>query len=228
MRVLVSAWAIGRDAGSVGGRDAGEFRPERFFIVNANGMLSNNVDVKGQDRELLPFWVGSQDVLCRGVELQDLSMEEKYGMDQGCVPQGAAAGYPWAQAFGSPLFWFRAVMHACILHPCLSAPQHQKLRSTEQGCSWLNGRMEPNRRQHVTIYVLSYTIWDASWSRHSNFPPVQSTIIFFVMLSRTCPVKFDSWVDFIWYVSECIGHGYRLSERKELLQYIHSRTYSKL
>ena len=94
MRVLVSAWAIGRDAGSVGGRDAGEFRPERFFIVNANGMLSNNVDVKGQDRELLPFWVGSQDVLCRGVELQDLSMEEKYGMDQGCVPQGAAAGYP--------------------------------------------------------------------------------------------------------------------------------------
>ncbi|OQU82376.1 hypothetical protein SORBI_3006G223001 [Sorghum bicolor] len=77
MRVLVSAWAIGRDAGSVGGRDAGEFRPERFFIVNANGMLSNNVDVKGQDRELLPFWVGSQDVLCRGVELQDLSMEEK-------------------------------------------------------------------------------------------------------------------------------------------------------
>ena len=57
MRVLVSAWAIGRDPGNVGD-DAGEFRPERFFIVNANGMLSNNVDVKGQDRELLPFGSG--------------------------------------------------------------------------------------------------------------------------------------------------------------------------
>uniref|UniRef100_A0A0E0K031 Cytochrome P450 n=1 Tax=Oryza punctata TaxID=4537 RepID=A0A0E0K031_ORYPU len=94
-RVLVNVWAIGRDP-AVWGHAAEEFRPERF--------VGSDVDVKGQDFELLPFGSGRR--MCPGFGLglkmvqltlanllhafawrlpggmvpEELSMEEKFGI----------------------------------------------------------------------------------------------------------------------------------------------------
>ncbi|KAF8732041.1 hypothetical protein HU200_015997 [Digitaria exilis] len=91
--VFVNVWTIGRDP-AAWGEDAAAFRPERF--------TGRDVDVKGQDLELLPFGSGRR--MCPGVSLGlravtvtlanllhaytwrlpagagELNMEEKYGL----------------------------------------------------------------------------------------------------------------------------------------------------
>nr|AAS90125.1 cytochrome P450 [Ammi majus] len=56
-QVLVNAWAIGRDP--VSWKNPSSFRPERF--------LDSEVDVKGQDFELIPFGAGIR--ICPGLPL---------------------------------------------------------------------------------------------------------------------------------------------------------------
>ncbi|CAI0447441.1 unnamed protein product [Linum tenue] len=63
-RVIVNAWAIGRDP-KRWGDDAEEFRPERF--------LNSKVDFKGQDFELIPFGAGRRG--CPGISFATASME---------------------------------------------------------------------------------------------------------------------------------------------------------
>ncbi|CAI0451606.1 unnamed protein product [Linum tenue] len=63
-RVIVNAWAIGRDS-KRWGDDAEEFRPERF--------LNSKVDFKGQDFELIPFGAGRRG--CPGISFATASME---------------------------------------------------------------------------------------------------------------------------------------------------------
>ncbi|KAH9300133.1 hypothetical protein KI387_011716, partial [Taxus chinensis] len=60
-RLLVNAWAIHRDP-AVWERPA-EFEPERFF----KGGSSGEIDVKGQDFELIPFGSGRR--MCAGMSL---------------------------------------------------------------------------------------------------------------------------------------------------------------
>nr|XP_016438735.1 PREDICTED: geraniol 8-hydroxylase-like [Nicotiana tabacum] len=93
-QVLVNAWAIGRDSSSW--EDPLVFKPERFW--------SSDVDMRGQDFELIPFGAGRR--ICPGVSLalrmlpvmlgsllhsfnwkleaviapKDLDMEEKFGI----------------------------------------------------------------------------------------------------------------------------------------------------
>ncbi|KAI4365432.1 hypothetical protein MLD38_021416 [Melastoma candidum] len=58
VQVLVNVWGMGRDP-RVWGENAGEFIPERF--------LESQVDVRGQDFELLPFGAGRR--ICPGMPL---------------------------------------------------------------------------------------------------------------------------------------------------------------
>jgi cytochrome P450 len=65
--VLVNAWAIGRDVESWG-KDAEEFRPERFEEAG-----SCAVDFRGTDFELVPFGAGRR--ICPGIALGLAVME---------------------------------------------------------------------------------------------------------------------------------------------------------
>ncbi|KAM0898504.1 hypothetical protein ACQ4PT_021899 [Festuca glaucescens] len=65
--VLVNAWAIGRDVESWG-KDAEEFRPERFEEAG-----SRAVDFRGTDFELVPFGAGRR--ICPGIALGVAVME---------------------------------------------------------------------------------------------------------------------------------------------------------
>nr|XP_016438779.1 PREDICTED: geraniol 8-hydroxylase-like [Nicotiana tabacum] len=56
-QVLVNTWAIGRNSSSW--EDSLVFKPERFW--------SSNMDVRGQDYELIPFGVGRR--ICPGLPL---------------------------------------------------------------------------------------------------------------------------------------------------------------
>lgn len=56
-RVMVNTWAIGRDP-NVWSENVEEFYPERF--------IERNIDLKGQNFELLPF--GSGHRMCPGVQ----------------------------------------------------------------------------------------------------------------------------------------------------------------
>lgn len=59
-RVMVNAWAIGRD-GEAWGEDAEEFRPERFLVHGPAAM----VDYSGKDTRFIPFGAGRRG--CPGV-----------------------------------------------------------------------------------------------------------------------------------------------------------------
>ena len=61
-RLIVNAWAIGRDP-AVWGDDALEFKPERFMP----GGSHENIDLRGQDFELIPFGAGRRG--CPGLAL---------------------------------------------------------------------------------------------------------------------------------------------------------------
>jgi cytochrome P450 len=65
--VLVNAWAIGRDV-ERWGKDAEEFRPERFEEAG-----NCAVDFKGTDFELVPFGAGRR--ICPGIALGVAVME---------------------------------------------------------------------------------------------------------------------------------------------------------
>lgn len=62
-RVIINAWAIGRDPTSW--EDAEEFKPERF--------MGRSVDVKGQDFQLIPFGSGRRG--CPGIQLAMVAVE---------------------------------------------------------------------------------------------------------------------------------------------------------
>uniref|UniRef100_A0ACD6A8K5 Uncharacterized protein n=1 Tax=Avena sativa TaxID=4498 RepID=A0ACD6A8K5_AVESA len=62
-RVLISAWAIGRDPTLWDAPE--EFRPERFMSTAAGSKA--NIGVLGQDMELLPFGTGRR--MCPGINL---------------------------------------------------------------------------------------------------------------------------------------------------------------
>jgi len=62
-RIIINAWAIGRDPTSW--EDAEEFKPERF--------MGRSVDVRGQDFELLPFGSGRRG--CPGIQLAMVIVE---------------------------------------------------------------------------------------------------------------------------------------------------------
>lgn len=67
-RVLINAWAIGRDPKSWEAPD--EFWPERF--TKSNGK-SNCVDFKGHDFQLVPFGAGRRS--CPGINYATTTME---------------------------------------------------------------------------------------------------------------------------------------------------------
>ncbi|RZC54570.1 hypothetical protein C5167_013474 [Papaver somniferum] len=56
-RIIINSWAIGRDPNSW--TDPGEFIPERY--------IENNIDLRGQDFQLLPFGSGRRG--CPGIQL---------------------------------------------------------------------------------------------------------------------------------------------------------------
>lgn len=62
-RLIVNAWAMGRDR-AVWGDDVLDFKPERFMQA---GGRDRNIDVKGQDFELIPFGSGRRG--CPGIAL---------------------------------------------------------------------------------------------------------------------------------------------------------------
>lgn len=85
-RVIVNAWAIGRDP-LVWGADALEFKPERF--------MHRDIDVRGQNFELIPFGSGRRGcpgisvglevvalVLARLFHCFDWSLEHRDGVDE--------------------------------------------------------------------------------------------------------------------------------------------------
>lgn len=63
-RVVINAWAIGRDA-AAWGQQPDEFSPEKF--------LNSTIDYKGQDFELLPFGAGRRG--CPGIVFGVSAME---------------------------------------------------------------------------------------------------------------------------------------------------------
>lgn len=67
-RVVVNAWAIGRDP-AAWGDDAEEFAPERFLGPGGR----SGVDFRGQHPELVPFGAGRR--ACPGVGFAEASME---------------------------------------------------------------------------------------------------------------------------------------------------------
>ena len=66
-RVLVNAWAIGRDPATW--ERAEEFVPERFL----GGTAAASVDFRGQHFELLPFGAGRR--MCPGIGFAEASAE---------------------------------------------------------------------------------------------------------------------------------------------------------
>jgi cytochrome P450 len=68
-RVIVNAWALGRDEGSWGER-AHEFWPERFVV---NGDDTTIVDFKGKDFQFLPFGAGRR--ICPGMSFGIATVE---------------------------------------------------------------------------------------------------------------------------------------------------------
>jgi len=79
-RVIINAWAIGRDPTSW--EDAEEFKPERF--------MGRSVDVKGQDFQLIPFGSGRRG--CPGIQLAMVAVEFVLGQLLHCfdwrLPEG--------------------------------------------------------------------------------------------------------------------------------------------
>ncbi|GJN38196.1 hypothetical protein PR202_gb27216 [Eleusine coracana subsp. coracana] len=75
-RVVVNAWAIGRDP-ATWGRDADEFVPDRFLLLgNNNGSTAAaevDVDYKGQSFELIPFGAGRRG--CPGVGFAEQTVQ---------------------------------------------------------------------------------------------------------------------------------------------------------
>ncbi|KAL4193262.1 hypothetical protein AMTRI_Chr06g198460 [Amborella trichopoda] len=63
-RVMVNAWAIGRDPGTWG-KNSEEFKPERF--------MNSSVDYKGTDFEFIPFGAGRR--RCPGISFAMVSFE---------------------------------------------------------------------------------------------------------------------------------------------------------
>ncbi|KQJ98340.1 indole-2-monooxygenase [Brachypodium distachyon] len=69
-RVLVNAWALGRDARSWG-EDAEEFSPERFMVDHDSAAATT--DFKGRDFQFLPFGAGRR--ICPGLGFGMASVE---------------------------------------------------------------------------------------------------------------------------------------------------------
>lgn len=65
-RVIISAWALGRDAASW--KDAGEFVPERFMLDGGGAP-----DFKGRDFQFLPFGAGRR--ICPGINFGMATVE---------------------------------------------------------------------------------------------------------------------------------------------------------